>query len=527
MAQAQPFFLLSRPITPDYRINSFIFKNNLQFFFEPYAILSSDTEALKPSSLARHSLSYLSYFNRNSSTPIFKNKWLQKITDHEAFQFVDTDFVIQVYPVVDFSGGKSNQKTALLSQNTRGFWLSGMTKKFGFSTTFAENQSYLPTFLDSFRDVSGILPGQGPVKNFKVGGYDYSYATGELAYKAAHNVRLAFGNERQFIGDGYRSLILSDFCSPYPYFKADWKMGPIQYRYQIAQMQDRTVPSSVKPLPTKYLAFHFLNWRVTQKWNIGIFDAIMWAKISPFNGTNRGIDWNYLNPFVFFRPLEYNNRSLDNAFLAVNTAYSIQSNLCGYGQVFLDEFKLSEWKKKNHSWTQKYGVQLGIKGYKNLKQYQNVFALMEFNAVRPYTYSHQYPVQNYSHANAPLAHPLGANFRELLGQIQYTRHRFQASIWASSSLLGNDTSAASFGGNIFKSYNLRVGDVNQTIGQGNAQNILNLKATLGMIINQGNNLRVEVSYGNRITTTSNFPKFHENYWNFGIKTAIFTRPSDF
>jgi len=142
MAQAQPFFLLSCPITPDYLINSFIFKNDLQFFFEPYAILSSDTEALKPSSLARHSLSYLSYFNRNSSTPIFKNKWLQKITDHEAFQFVDTDFVIQVYPVVDFSGGKSNQKTALLSQNTRGFWLSGMTKKFGFSTTFAENQSY-------------------------------------------------------------------------------------------------------------------------------------------------------------------------------------------------------------------------------------------------------------------------------------------------------------------------------------------------------------------------------------------------
>jgi hypothetical protein len=371
------------------------------------------------------------------------------------------------------------------------------------------------------------LPGQGPVKNFKVGGYDYSYATGELAYMAAHNVRLAFGNERQFIGDGYRSLILSDFCSPYPYFKAEWKMGPIQYRYQIAQMQDRTVPSNIKPLPTKYHAFHYLDWNVTQKWKIGVYDAIIWAKISPFNGANRGIDWNYLNPFVFFRPLEYNNRSIDNAFLALNSSYKIKGNAAVYGQLFLDEFKLSDWRKRNHAWTQKYGVQLGIKGYKTMHKNRTLFGMLEFNAVRPYTYSHQYPVQNYSHANAPLGHPLGANFKEILAHLQFTQQRLQASLWISNSTRGNDSSAASFGGNVFKSYNLRVGDQNQMLGQGISQNILHTKFSLTYLINQGNNLRIEVSYGNRITGTLNLPKFQENYWSFGIKTAIFTRPSDF
>jgi len=152
---------------------------------------------------------------------------------------------------------------------------------------------------------------------------------------------------------------------------------------------------------------------------------------------------------------------------------------------------------------------------------------LEFNAVRPYTYSHQYPVQNYSHANAPLGHPLGANFKELLAHLQFTRQRLQASMWISNSTRGNDSSTSSFGGNIFKSYNLRVGDQNQLLGQGISQNILHTKFSLSYLINRGNNLRIEFSYGNRITGTSNLPKFQENYWSFGIKTAIFTRPSDF
>jgi hypothetical protein len=526
-ANAQPFFLLSRSSDPQYRINSYIFHDDLTFFFEPYAIASDDTESLKPSSLARHSMSYLSYFNRNRTNLISKNKWVQKITDHELIQFVDTDYCIQVYPLVDFSAGQSSLKDNRLSQNTRGFWLSGATRKFGFTTTFAENQSYLPSFLDSFRTVSGTLPGQGPVKNFKVGGYDYAYATGELAYKAAHNVRLAFGNERQFIGDGYRSLILSDFCSPYPYFKAEWKMGPIQYRYQIAQMQDRTVPSNVKPLPTKYHAFHYLDWKVTPKWKIGVYDAIVWARVSPFNGTIRGIDWNYLNPFVFFRPLEYNNRSVDNAFLALNTSYNITSRVQTYGQLFLDEFKLSDWRKKNQSWTQKFGIQAGVKGFVNFKNNRNLFGLLEYNVVRPFTYSHQYPVQNYSHANAPLAHPLGANFHELLGQLQLTQNRFQTNLWFSNSVRGNDTSSASLGGNIFKNYNLRAADEGNFLTQGNAQNITHLRFSMAYIVNQGNNLRVELTYGSRTAQSPTQAPVTENYWSFGIKTAIFYRPSDF
>lgn len=524
---AQPFFLLSRSSDPQYRINSFIFQDDLRFFFEPYAISMDDTESLKLSSRARHNLSYLSYYNQSKPAVISKNKWIQKITDHELIQFVDTDFYIQVYPLVDFSAGQSNLKDNRLSQNTRGFWLSGMTRKFGFTTTFAENQSVLPTFLDSFRRVSGTLPGQGAVKNFKVGGYDYGYATGELAYRAAPNVRLAFGNERQFIGDGYRSLILSDFCSPYPYFKAEWKMGPIQYRYQIAQMQDRTVPSNVKPLPTKYHAFHYLDWKVTPKWRIGVYDAIVWARISPFNGTNRGVDWNYLNPFVFFRPLEYNNRSVDNAFLALNTSYNITSRVQTYGQLFLDEFKLSDWRKKNQSWTQKFGIQAGVKGHVDLKNHRNIFGLLEYNVVRPYTYSHQYPVQNYSHANAPLAHPLGANFHELLGQVQFTQNRFQANLWFSNSIRGNDTSSASLGGNIFKNYNLRPADEGNALTQGDPQNIIHYRFSLGYIINRGNNLRLELNYGSRSIHSPAQSSIKENYWSFGIKSAIFYRPSDF
>ena len=45
---------------------------------------------------------------------------------------------------------------------------------------------------------------------------------------------------------------------------------------------------------------------------------------------------------------------------------------------------------------------------------------VEFNMARPYTYSHNDTLgSNYSHYNQALAHPLGANFREVLAIVQY------------------------------------------------------------------------------------------------------------
>jgi hypothetical protein len=75
---------------------------------------------------------------------------------------------------------------------------------------------------------------------------------------------------------------------------------------------------------------------------------------------------------------------------------------------------------------------------------------LETNLVRPFTYSHGDSIANYTHYNQPLAHPLGANFHELIGIARYQ----PAPKWLLQGKLfywdqGIDSSAESFGSNIF------------------------------------------------------------------------------
>ena len=49
----------------------------------------------------------------------------------------------------------------------------------------------------------------------------------------------------------------------------------------------------------------------------------------------------------------------------------------------------------------------------------NLDLQVEYNRARPYTYSHQDLYRSYTHYEQPLAHPLGANFGELVGLARY------------------------------------------------------------------------------------------------------------
>ena len=75
--------------------------------------------------------------------------------------------------------------------------------------------------------------------------------------------------------------------------------------------------------------------------------------------------------------------------------------------------------------------------------------LAEWNQANPYTYAHKEPVQNYAHLNQPLAHPLGANFREFIIYGSYRlAYRYYASGRFQVAMTGLDSSAASNVGRI-------------------------------------------------------------------------------
>jgi hypothetical protein len=110
--------------------------------------------------------------------------------------------------------------------------------------------------------------------------------------------------------------------------------------------------------------------------------------------------------------------SPDNAVAGIDFKANAFHQIQLYGQLLLDEFILKQITKNNGYWANKWGLQLGLK-YIDAFTIKNLDVQFESNRVRPYTYAHSDSVANYTHYNLPLAHPLGANFQELIGIIKY------------------------------------------------------------------------------------------------------------
>src|SRR5690606_18334057 len=91
------------------------------------------------------------------------------------------------------------------------------------------------------------------------------------------------------------------------------------------------------------------------------------------------------------------------------------------------EFTAKEFFGGNGYAHNKWATQIGVRGY-DVFNVKNLSFLTEFNVVRPYTYQHFDSGSNYSNHAEPLAHPLGANFREFLGIAQYSWKRFDFSV---------------------------------------------------------------------------------------------------
>ena len=73
----------------------------------------------------------------------------------------------------------------------------------------------------------------------------------------------------------------------------------------------------------------------------------------------------------------------------------------------------------------KIAAQIGYKTF-DLFKVEGLSLQSEFNLVRPYVFAHKIAEQNYTNFNQSLAHPLNANFYELLTFLRYNRNNWTA-----------------------------------------------------------------------------------------------------
>lgn len=185
---------------------------------------------------------------------------------------------LKIDPLFNFEAGRQGDARRSTWVNTRGLRIDGsIGRNLAFHSAFYESQAVFPTWTDSIIRISAVVPGQAFIKPFKENGYDYAFAEGHISYSPSKYFNFRFGHGRNFIGDGYRSLLLSDVAFNYPYLMVTTKVWNIQYINLYAQMQDLRVPKGIwDPWQKKYTTLHYLSWNITPWLNAGLFEAIVW-----------------------------------------------------------------------------------------------------------------------------------------------------------------------------------------------------------------------------------------------------------
>lgn len=467
-----------------------------------------------------------------------KSTWFGRKLFNEHMVYVQgKDFWFIINPMVDLQLGKDSDGTKTYN-NTRAIQVNGgIGKTFNFSTSFYESQgrfaNYVNEYAESIRPAGGnpaLIPGRGIAKPFLEDAYDYPVAEAYISYTPSSHFNFQFGRGKNFIGDGYRSLFLSDVASPYPYFKISTNFWKIKYTNFFMWMQDvrpeLTVDGAYKQ---KYMAMHYLDWNVTKKFNVGLFEAVIWD-----DANDRGFDINYVNPLIFYTAVEFATGSrAGNTTLGLSLKYKMKA-ITLYSQFLLDDFRVGEMTKSNGWWGNKFGVQIGAKYY-NAFNVENLFLQAEFNAVRPYTFSHDELNLNFGHNNQPLAHLWGANFREAVVIMNYTKNRWFANAKIVIGKKGFDfadgTDSLSYGGDVFADNDNRGSDYGNEIGQGNVANVFIGDLQLGYLVNPATNLKLfgGLTYRNfnPVAPAKGFPESNSTWISFGLKTDVFNWYFDF
>lgn len=389
----------------------------------------------------------------------------------DMFNVDQPDFDLHVNPVLYLGTGKDSRLGNPVYLNTRGVEIRGMIdRKISFYTYFSDNQARLPAYATDYSNIYGyhFVPHQGFWKGFGNGGVDYFEARGYIDFNLSKSIWVQFGYDRTNIGNGFRSLIQSDFAPPNLFLRANAKVWKLNYFFQLNKMT--AINSGPNRYPEKFMAFHHLSLNLGKKFNLGFFESIVFSPQDSINGGT--FELNYLNPVIFYRAIEQQNGSADNALLGLDWKWIARKRLSFYGQFVLDEFVLSHLKAGDGWWANKFSFQAGIK-YIDVAGINNLDLQLEGNVARPYTYTHVNQFTSYTSYMQPIAHPLGANFYEVAAIIRYQPlPKLNLTLKTFYARTGRDQPGTNWGGDINKSYNTRQQDYNNKIGQGTDNKIM-------------------------------------------------------
>lgn len=357
--------------------------------------------------------------------PYFKN-----LAHHSFVQVKDNDFLLHINPILNEQ--YSNLDAHKYSQNTRGVIISGQFEhRFRFVSTMIETQAYYQDYIVNYVKKNEVVPGSGRVRGFKDGGYDFSQASGYIHYEASPQLQFMLGHSRQFIGYGYRSLLLSDALLDYPFFRASFTYKKIQYSSTYAVFQSASAfDDRTKVYSRKYSSQHFISYMVSKWFEVGLFENTLFHAMSLQH--NRPPE-EFFSPLLGSNFLVYGLHQRKNVMLGTQSQLSLWPQLTLYNQMALDDLKNSDSLSSD-----KFAWQCGVKVSEPFK-IKNLFLLAEYNFASKAMYITNNEREAFTQHNESIAHVLGNNFSEKIFLLHYTYKRFFVSFkWNNAQYAAND-----------------------------------------------------------------------------------------
>ena len=421
----------------------------------------------------------------------------EKIFSEHLIEMDKLDFQLAADFLFDFAYGQelidevSDERSEnSLFQNTRGFLLQGkIGDRVYFYTDFRENQGRYPAYVNVFVDSLGIMPGSGRVKEFKEDGYDYSMASGFVGIEAADWLDLSFGHFKQFIGHGYRSLLLSDNAHNYPFASYDLNLlqGRIKHRYTLALMQDlERLPQGETPesiFKRKVSNWNYLSFKPIKNLEIGIFEQVIWKVFDDSLGS-QPFDYRALIPLPGLNSAILGLEDEENnALLGLNLAWFPVSRWRIYGQMVFDNNQLEP-----------NGFQLGSRFASIWNRFD---AQVEYNRSEWETGGVPGDLQANFHFNQPLGHPLASGFEEIYTELTFYHKRI---------------------------FVLARVNIQRQLGDSPIKNDRNIyRIQPSYVFNPSSNMMVYAGYTFRVSNAMGDNAF----WSIGIRTSLNNRYTDF
>lgn len=356
-------------------------------------------------------LKALPYFNTERKGKV---SFLNRKFFHEHLIQLDSHGVkLTLDPLLNLEFGQEEREDPReidLYKNMRGFRLRlDLGKYVSVMSSFRENQAHLPYYISRRIQLNSVAFGQGRVKTFNEG-FDFNMASSRVVIKASDKFTFQFGSDKHFIGNGYRSFLLSDLAYNYPFLRiqSNWFKRRLKYDnlYTIFQDLERinTTVASEGLFERKLGAFHYLSYQMSENLTVSLFEGSIYPSLD--TGGNIGVKANFYAPIIFLNTLLEARNVNGKSMQGFNWSYNVLRKLLLYGQFATQDLQLKTLSSQFGSkWFVSPSVML--QGELNMNSTTNNASL-------------------FTHYTERLTHPIGNDFTEALAGFYWQKNRWMS-----------------------------------------------------------------------------------------------------